>query len=201
MRYFGQHKKILILLGHPNTATLCGALADSYARGATAAGHAIKRANLADLDFDPILHKGYKEIQQLEPHLRQLQEDITWCDHLVVIYPNWWCTMPARLKGLFDRMWLPGFAFRYRKDASGNRKVGWERLLKGRTGRMIVTAGSNSFLIWLFFGDFTNELSRGILGFSGIKTRITIFGSAEKQPQWRYEQWFKKVERMGAHAA
>lgn len=201
MRYFGTHKKVLVLLGHPNTATLCGAFADAYARGATSAGHAVKRVNLADLSFDPVLHKGYKEIQALEPQLKQLQEDIRWCDHLVVIYPNWWCTMPARLKGLFDRMWLPGFAFRYRKDAQGNRKLGWDKLLKGKSGRVILTAGSNAFLIWLFFGDFTNELSRGILGFAGIKNKVTIFGSAEKQPAWRYEQWLKKVERLGAHAA
>jgi NAD(P)H dehydrogenase (quinone) len=201
MRYFGTPKKIVVLLGHPDSSTLCGAMADAYARGATAAGHAVKRVNLADLDFDCVLHKGYKEIQPLEPALKQLQEDIKWCDHLVVVYPNWWCTMPARLKGLFDRMWLPGFAFRYRKDASGNRKLGWDKLLKGRTGRIIITAGSNAFLIWLFFGDFTNELDRGILGFAGIRTRTTIFGSAEKQPKWKYEAWFKKVERMGAHAS
>lgn len=200
MKYFGAHKKILVLLGHLDSQSFCNELADAYARGATAAGHAVKRANLADLTFDPVLHKGYKVIQELEPSLRQLQEDITWCDHLVIVYPNWWCSMPAKLKGLFDRMWLPGFAFRYRKDEKGNRKLGWEKLLKGRTGRIIITAGSHPFLIWALFGDFTNELDRGILGFAGIKSRVTALGPAEKAPLWKREQWLRKVTRLGSHA-
>lgn len=184
-------------MGHPDRDSFCNELADAYARGATAAGHAVKRAALADLTFDPILHNGYRVIQALEPHLKQLQEDIRWCEHLVIVYPNWWCTMPAQLKGLFDRMWLPGFAFRYRKDAAGNRTLGWEKLLKGRTGRVVITTGTHPFLIWLFFGDFTNELARGILGFAGIRTNVTALGPAEKMPAWRKEHWLNKIERLG----
>lgn len=200
MRYFGTPKKVLVLLGHPDRGTFCNELADAYARGAAAAGHAVKRAALADLSYDPVLHRGYRVIQELEPALKQLQQDIIWCDHLVIVYPNWWCTMPAKLKGLFDRMWLPGFAFRYRKDAKGNRKMGWEKLLKGRTGRVIVTAGSHPLLIWAFFGDFTNEISRGILGFSGIHAHVLTLGPAENMPHWRKEHWLKKVERLGSRA-
>lgn len=45
---------------------------------------------------------------ELEEDLVKAQELIRWADHLVFVYPIWWGTMPAVLKGFFDRVFLPG---------------------------------------------------------------------------------------------
>jgi putative NADPH-quinone reductase len=146
--------------------------------------------------FDPILHKGYKEIQALEPALIDLQEKWKWADHTVIVYPNWWCTMPAILKGMFDRMWLPGFAFNF--DKKTKRCI---RHLKGKTARVIVVAGTHSpFMTWLKFGDYTNEIQHGILGFAGIKARVTTFGPTERVSDKKREQWLKDVAKLGTEA-
>ena len=53
-------KKILIVLGHPDSQTFSGTVADHYQAGAEEVGHTVERVNVGDLQFDPILHKGYK---------------------------------------------------------------------------------------------------------------------------------------------
>lgn len=196
MSYFAepQKKKIVLLLGHPNPGpTLSREFALIYEAAATKAGHEVRRFTLADMKFDPVLHQGYKAIQELEPDLKNLQEAIRWCDHFVIFYPNWWQTMPALLKGLFDRIWLPGFAFNMRKDKFGKQTVGWYKRLKGKTARVIVLSGSHPWLIWLFFGDYTNEIKMGVLWFAGFKAKITRFGPTDQAPEWLKNDWRRKV--------
>src|SRR3989344_6850174 len=121
-------KKIFMLFGHPDASGLCGALADAYMEGAREGGHEIIRMNAGDMRFDPILHKGYRELQALEPDLIEFQKKVGWADHFVIVHPVWWVGMPALLKAIFDRAWLPGSAFRYMRTHAGNRTIFWHRL-------------------------------------------------------------------------
>ncbi len=185
-------KKIFILLGHPDKETTSGFFADSYERGAKESGHDVRRLNLADLQFDPILHKGYKVIQTLEPDLLKIQEHIIWSDHFVIFYPTWFSTMPALLKGMFDRMWLPGFAYQFREDG-----LGWKRLLKGRSARVFVTSDTHPILARVIFGDSTNEIKLGILWFAGFKARIKKIGPMKNIKSARRELWGRWLYRKG----
>lgn len=51
-------KNILIIQSHPDLQSFCSSLADAYQKGAKQAKHKIRRINLGDIKFDPILHKG-----------------------------------------------------------------------------------------------------------------------------------------------
>lgn len=185
-------KRILVLLGHPDTETYSGQIADRYEQAAKNAGHEVARVNLGELRFDPILHKGYKEIQALEPDLITLQEQFRWADHIVIVYPNWWNTMPALLKGFFDRMWLPGFAFNFDKET--NKLI---QRLDGKTARVIVVAGTHSpFQTWWKFGDYTNEIEYGILEFAGIETKVSAFGPCERVDGVCRDKWLTDIERF-----
>ncbi|KKR45194.1 MAG: hypothetical protein A3G47_02070 [Candidatus Zambryskibacteria bacterium RIFCSPLOWO2_12_FULL_39_45] len=190
-----QKHKILVLLGHPDNESMCCQFADSYAEGARKAGHEVRRVNISDLQFDPILHKGYKVIQELEPDLVKLQEDIRWSDHFVIIYPSWWSTMPALLKGLFDRIWLPNFAYKFPHGS-----FGWQRLLKGRTARVFVTSDSHPLLARLIFGDSTNEIKDGILWFAGFSARVKKVGPMKNISPERRTKWIRKFEIFGRNS-
>src|SRR3989344_2642363 len=193
-------KRILVLLGHSDSETFSGYLADRYEEGAREGGHEVRRVNVGDLKFDPILHKGYKTVQELEPDLMRVQDDFKWAEHIVIIYPIWWCAMPALLKGMFDQMFLPGFAFRFKKDSMlGRMGIGtWNRLLSGRTARLNVSMNSWPFITRLVIGDYTNELSRGLLWFAGITpTSVTPIGPAEVMSTEKRLMWGRRIRMMG----
>ena len=182
-------------MGNPDKDTMSGYFAGVYRDAATKAGHEVRYANLIDLKFDPLLHLGYKVIQPLEPDLLKVQEDIKWADHLVVVFPIWWSGMPSLLKALFERMWLPGFAFHFHKN-----NMGWDKLLSGKTSRIITLSKMNPYLIRFMFGDFTSALRSAILQFSGFKVRTISIGGSETMTDAKKASWAKCISKLAAKA-
>ena len=108
---------ILVILGHPAADSLCAGMAHAYAQGAQHAGAQVRFLDVGQLAFNP-LFQGYGAAQPLEPDLLAAQADIRWAYHLVWVYPIWWGAMPALLMGFIDRLFLPGYAFKYRQGSS-----------------------------------------------------------------------------------
>jgi putative NADPH-quinone reductase len=181
---------ILLILGHSSNDSLCGALADTYAATSREHGNQVRIIRLGELEFDPILHSGYSAIQHLEPDLLGAQEAIRWAQHLVFIYPTWWGGLPALLKGFIDRVFLPGFAFKYRENSSL-----WDRLLTGRSARLIVTMDSPPWYYrWVSFMPGHNQMKKTILEFCGIKpVRISSFGPVIGSTQETRQRWIARV--------
>lgn len=182
--------RIYVLLGHPDERSLCGAIADAYQEIALAAGHAVERQNLGALGFDPILHHGYKTIQELEPDLVRAQELVTWCEHWVIVYPIWWGSVPALLKGFFDRALYSGFAYRYHKDDPL-----WDGLLKGRSAHLFTTSDAPN--LWTLFAYRNSDLGtvkHATLRFCGVRpVRVTRFGRIKDAKPERLQQHLETV--------
>ena len=103
--------RVLIIVGHPRRQSLCQALANAYGSGARRAGAEVRELRLAELSFDLNVHSFDPAEQALEDGIVRARALFTWADHIVFVYPTWWGTMPALLKGFLDRMLAPGFAF------------------------------------------------------------------------------------------
>lgn len=190
-------KNILVILGHPDKSSFCGSLAKSYIDSAMANGSEVRELQLGELNFDPILWEGYKKIQELEPDLAKAQELIQWSNHIVFVYPNWWGAMPALMKGFFDRVLLPGFAFKYRKDSPL-----WDKLLSGRTAHLMVTMDTPPWYYrWIYHRPGHNEMKRTILGFCGIKVvKISEFALIKSSSQQQREKWITVAKKLGSKA-
>lgn len=190
-------KNILVILGHPDSQSFCAALADAYMEGANGAGAEVRQLRLGTLDFAPIRQSGFSNTQALEPDLVKAQELISWANHIVFVYPNWWGSMPALLKGFFDRALTPGFAFKYHKDSPM-----WDKLLKGRTAHLIVTMDTPSwFYRWVWHRPGHHQMKSTILGFCGVKvTRITEFTPVTGSSEAQREKWLLESKEYGSKA-
>lgn len=117
---------ILIVQGHPESESLTSALATAYQRGSGG-----RLLSLCSLRFDPILRRSD---QALEPDLEHAREAIVRAKHIAWFFPTWWSAPPALVKGFIDRVFTPGFAYRYVEGRALH-----ERLLLGRSARFVTT--------------------------------------------------------------
>lgn len=186
--------RTLIILGHPDKNSFCGALADSYEKGAREKGGEVERLNLGKLNFDPILRLGYKEEQKLEADLVKSQRLIKWASHIVIIYPVWWSGPPALLKGFIDRVFLPGFAFKARENSAS-----WDKLLKDKSARLIITSDAPSWWLYAaYFHPALNMMKKATLEFCGVTpVDVTSFGMIKKASEEKKAKYVYEAYRLG----
>lgn len=186
--------RTLIIMGHPDKKSLCAGLADHYEKGAREKGGDVARLNISDLSFNPNLKNGYRLIQNLEPDLQEAQRLIKWANHIVFVFPVWWGSVPALLKGFLDRLLLPGFAFKYRENSHA-----WDKLLTGRSARLIVTSDAPVWWMYLtYFHPAVNMMKKAVLEFCGISpVTVMSFGSVKDASEKKREGMLYKAFRAG----
>lgn len=190
--------KVLIVLGHPRADSLCGALAGAFAQGARETGAEVRQLNLAALEFDLHVRKESPNQQPLEGDLREARELMLWAEHLVFVYPTWWGTLPALLKGFLDRVLTPGFAFRTCEGGTG-----YQGLLGGRSAQLITTMDTPPLIHRLIYRQPGREaMARATLGFCGIHpVRSLVFGPVRNSSLEERQRWLQHARRQGRRLA
>jgi putative NADPH-quinone reductase/1,4-dihydroxy-2-naphthoate octaprenyltransferase len=186
--------RVLVVLGHPREASLCGALADAFAEGAAGTGALVRRLSLAGRAFElNVLGRSPRD-QALEPIVEEAIALIDWADHLVFVFPTWWGTMPALLKGFLDRVLLPGRAF---VECEGG--TGYQGLLGGKSAHLLVTMDTPPVIHRVVYrAPGLNGLGRATLGFCGVApVRRTVFGSVKDSTPERRSAWLARARALG----
>jgi putative NADPH-quinone reductase len=152
--------RVLMIHAHPRADSLSAALRDAAKAALEAAGHAVELRDLYAEGFAPAMsaeergrhHEVPRNLEGIEDHVASLQR----AEALVLVYPTWWYGMPAMLKGWFDRIWVPGVAFRLGEGAI-------EPMLRNIRRIVVVTTyGSPTWLLW-WMGRIDRKLmGRGI---------------------------------------
>jgi len=102
--------------------------------------------------------------------------------------------MPALMKGFIDRLFLPGITFQYRADS-----VWWDKLLKGKTARIITTMDQPGWYYRLIFGrPSINQLKKSVLEFCGVKpVKVSHVGIVKNSSTETRAKWLVMATRMG----
>lgn len=188
------NKNILIINGHPDKESFNYALSDAYIKGVQKSNANYKVINIRELDFNPNLQFGYRKRTELEPDLLAAQEKLKWADHLVWIYPVWWGSVPAIMKGFLDRVLLPGFAFKKREGS-----VWWDKFFTGKTARLICTLDQPPWFYSLVNGRPSHHAMKKLtMNFIGVKkVRITTIGPLRLSKDSFRKKCLEKVETLG----
>lgn len=166
---------ILIIQGHPDPdgKHFGHALAEKYASAARSANNEVRQVDVAKLSFPLLQCKQEFDLGVPCADIQMAQQDIVWAEHVVVIYPLWLGAMPAILKGFFEQVLRPGFAFSDPRPGTN-----YNKLLSNKSARIFVTMGMPAFVYrWFYRSHSLKNLERNILSFCGFKpVKHTVIG-------------------------
>ncbi len=187
-------RNILVINAHPDAGNshFGDALAEHYASAAKGAGLETRMLTLNELQFPLLDSPTTWRAPEAPVDIQQAQDDIRWCDHMTFFYPLWMGDMPALLKGFLEQVMRPNFAF---TEPQGKMP---EKLLTGRSARLVVTMGMPAFFYRAFYrAHSVKSFRRNVLLFSGIRpVRTSLIGMVEGSARQR-QKWLDKMSAAG----
>ena len=155
--------KCLVLNGHPLHPSFSAALAERYQATMQAKGVETRRLDLHSLDVPELTNRKPGDAE-MTGDIERFWQALLWADHVVIVHPLWWGSMPAKLKALFDIGLQSGTAYRY--EGRNPLPLG---LLKGRSARMVITSDTPGFFMTLAYGNaHFRAMKNQILKFVGL---------------------------------
>ncbi len=135
-------RRCLLVTAHPLADSLCASLAARARQALEAAGHQVIVEDLYANGFAPALSAAERASYYTGPFdgsLVQAEIDrLRSAESLVLVFPTWWFSFPAMLKGWFDRVWAPGHAYDHASDLGAIQP----RLTQLKRALAITTLGS-----------------------------------------------------------
>jgi NAD(P)H dehydrogenase (quinone) len=166
----------LIVTAHPDPDSLTHDVArrlEAALGGSGATG--VTTAHLAQEGFDPVFRmadrRTYAGESPAPADVAAEQARLDAVDHVVLVFPVWWWSMPALLKGWIDRTFIAGWAFAI--DDEGR----IEKRLQRLTVHLVPVSGTSreAFARHGYLASFETQVGHGILDYCGARRGATAF--------------------------
>ena len=105
---------ILAVFAHPLRDSFTGALLDAFLAGLAETGHGAEVADLYRENFEPRFQpEDFAQFKggAMPEAIRREQARVDRAEGIAFVFPVWWWSFPAMLKGWIDRVWNRGWAY------------------------------------------------------------------------------------------
>lgn len=167
---------MLIIYAHPNKLGHSGVILKAVIALLESKNESYKVLDLYELKYDPVMQanehytSGHRDVASENIEIQNLIKEN---DKFVFIYPTWWNSMPAILKGFMDRVLVPHFAFKF----EGKFPV---KLLSGKATVFSTTGGPRVFSKFFVKDRGLKILVKDTLRYCGIKARGYSIGNSKE---------------------
>lgn len=183
-------KQVVIINADINKSDTTQALINAYRHGAEAAQASVRDIVITDLKFNP--NKQLPGTTGLESDLADAMAKLTWASHIVIFCPVFKESINFKIKGFFDRVFLPDQVFVVNQPRFNND-------FRGRSARIVSILDEAAWIDWQETQRATYlSIKRSVLEKRGIKpvhtSAIGHFYSLENQYA---KKWLQKLYSFG----
>jgi putative NADPH-quinone reductase len=163
--------RVVVVVAHPDPSSFNHAIASTATTSLSKAGHQVTVLDLYDEAFRAQMSKSewlayHSERPLLDPMTERHAEIVKQAEALIFVYPTWWSTMPAILKGWLERVMVPGVGFVFDEKQRVRRGLTHVRRIVG-----ISTYGSRRLYVKAIHDNGRRTLMRALRLNTAILTR------------------------------
>ena len=192
---------VAVVVAHPSADSYCRYLASRAIGGLVAGGHEVELLDLYADGFCVAMsaeeRKAYHGDSPIcDPLVARYAEIVQRAGALVFVYPTWWSTLPAILKGWLERVMVPGVAFCFdERTGKVEPALGNVRVIIG-----ISTYGSPRSYVRLMNDNGRRILTRALRVSCGVRTRTRWLGlyAIDSSTEHQRAEFAASVERAMA---
>jgi len=182
-----------VIFSHPWDGSFNKAILDQVVKKLDEAKEKYTVIDLNKDGFNPVMTEKelslYSQGKSIDPLVGKYQEILKNTNELILVFPIWWMSLPAILKGFFDKVMLREFAYE-------NTQNGIKGFLTNiKTAKMITTATAPKFL--LNITGFGITMKKANLGGIGIKkTKWIHYSFRAKSKDEDRKKFLEKVKEF-----
>lgn len=205
--------KTLIVYAHPEPKSFNNALKEKAIEVLENQGHEVKVSDLYAMNFDPVAkkddftelsdsnffkyakeQKSAYENNNLNQTVKTEFEKLLWADFIIFQFPLWWFSMPAILKGWFDKVLLFGGVYGGEYDRYDKAR------LTNKIAMLSTTTGSpeGSYAPNGFSGDIHEQIlfhiNHGMLYFTGMTPLEPFIAYTVSHSEKERKEYLKNLE-------
>lgn len=184
-------KQVVIINADINKGAITQALIDAYRNGAESVQAVVKEIAITNLRFNPNQQLP-DSTAELEPDLADAIEKLKWASHIVVFCPVFKQSINFKIKGFFDRVFLPHRVFVSNQNLNRN--------FSGRSARIVSILDEEAWKDWQTTQKATYlSIKRSVLEKRNINpVHTSTIGYLYSLENDYAQKWLKKLFNFGA---